>query len=140
MKLNFINILVLLIFFSCTAQENDLIVNKNGDEAIVGNEDEKGNKTGSWVFYNSSKKVKKILNYKDGFLEGYSYLFFDNGNVDKRMIFKNGRLNGEVKFYSKEGELLAVYIYHNDIIKEVKSYILNKESPPRNHDYVPEWK
>ncbi len=139
MKINILSILLLLLIFSCNAQKSDLTVSQNGDETIIGSNNEKGNKTGSWTSYSSSRKVKKILNYKNGILEGCSYLFFDNGKIDKELIFKNGRLNGEVKFYSKEGELLAAYIYHNDIIKEVKSYILNDESPPRNHDYIPEW-
>jgi antitoxin component YwqK of YwqJK toxin-antitoxin module len=96
-------------------------------------------KEGSWVYYSKSNHLRKICFYKEGLLEGKYLLFDTKGNISLSLTFIHGSLNGDVNFYSHDGKLLAVYNYHNDILNEIKFYLLNDESPPRNHDFVPNY-
>jgi antitoxin component YwqK of YwqJK toxin-antitoxin module len=93
-------------------------------------------KNGHWVFYNGDE-IKRICDYKNDTLNGYVTVFNQNGTIKKKILFENGRINGKVEFYSSTGELLAKYTYVYDKILSIDYYVLNKESPPRNHDFVP---
>lgn len=95
-----------------------------------------GKRSGEWVFY-KQKRIDKILSYENDSLSGYAMSFNSNGSLKKRLLYKNGKLNGQAEFYSSEGVLLARYQYLNDNILTVDYYVINKETPPRHHGYVP---
>ena len=110
-------------------------VETNNKEKAIGSYNN-NKRNGHWVFY-SEDELKRICDYKNDTLNGYATVFNPNGTIKKKLLFENGRLNGKVEFYSSNGELLAKYTYIYDKILSVDYYAINKESPPRNHDYVP---
>ena len=92
---------------------------------------------GQWVFYKNNQ-IQKIVSYKNDTLSGFSISFNPNGSLHRKLQYQNGKLNGIVEFYSTKGVILARYRYLNDVLLTVEYYVINKESPPRHHGYVPE--
>jgi len=98
---------------------------------------ENGLKSGSWVYYDSNtNNVKQVCVYQNGQLNGTCYLF-ENNVLTIKISFSSGIINGKVHFYSKEGDILAIYKYINGIRSEILYYIAGKDSPSRNHIYTP---
>ncbi|MBU2928577.1 toxin-antitoxin system YwqK family antitoxin [Winogradskyella psychrotolerans] len=63
---------------------------------------------GPWTFYHKNADVKMIEeNYNDdGLLEGERFVYFKNGNVAESARYKNGKLDGESKWFSEKNILL----------------------------------
>jgi len=97
-----------------------------------------GEKEGSWVYY-LENKVQKIASYEKNQLSGITMLFNEQGKITKELLFENGKLNGKAKFYSKSGELLAVFGYINNVITTFEYYVPTDESPPYKRDFIPEY-
>jgi antitoxin component YwqK of YwqJK toxin-antitoxin module len=95
-----------------------------------------GTRNGQLVFYKGNR-IQKIVSYKNDTLSGISMSFNPNGSLHRKLQYKNGKLNGVSEFYSTEGVVLARYRYINDVLLTVEYYAINKESPPRQHGYVP---
>jgi len=93
-------------------------------------------KDGAWIYYNSIGEAVQICNYQNDTLVGECYLFREN-KLRMRLIFKKGVLNGKAIFYSSSGDVIAIYNYHKGIRTEILDYVIDKDSPPRNHIYSP---
>lgn len=102
---------------------------------MIGSSDSLG-RSGVWVFY-IGDKVYKMESYSKGKLEGIANYFYKNGKLRMELMYKNNRINGEFKYYSSKGELLAKYEFINDKKYKVIYYVIDSESPPKTHDYFP---
>ncbi|PDS24021.1 toxin-antitoxin system YwqK family antitoxin [Flavobacterium branchiophilum] len=129
-----ISLITLFAFYSCKCQNVNLKTTEKGVEVGTKVNDKK---QGYWCFYNKSDKLFKLCFYNDDIIDGKCIKFYSDGKIETIINFYKGRINGEVEFYSTKGVLLATYIYSNDIIKEIKYYVIDNESPPRNHDFIP---
>jgi len=133
----FLSIIFVFTLLSCKGQE---LGNVNIVKTIEGTEAGvliNGKKQGNWIYYDKTNILYKLCFYKDDMLNGKYIKFNPNGNILMTLDFESGRINGVANFYSSKGILLATYIYSNDIIKEIKYYVIDNESPPRNHDFIP---
>lgn len=95
-----------------------------------------GLKEGKWIYYDKMNNVIQICNYKENKLEGDCYLFNEN-HLSIKITLEKGIIYGKAYFYSKEGELLAIYNYFNGIRGDILYYIADKESPSRDHLFTP---
>lgn len=93
-------------------------------------------KTGEWKYF-SEGRLLKIENYNNGLLDGTSYYYSEDNILYQSLNFKEGKLNGLANFYSKNGELLATYDYVNNILHGVLFYIIDPESPSKEHGFKP---
>ncbi|MGE0930851.1 toxin-antitoxin system YwqK family antitoxin [Peijinzhouia sedimentorum] len=141
--------LLSLIFSSCL-ESNEGLKNSVNNIEIHYNDDStrvlsfgsvnKNKKDGEWYFFDQSGKVQKIQTFKNGVLNGPVTEFLCCQKFST-YTYKNGKLEGEVIYYSSDGnisskgyfiagklngiwidfynnELLSVSIFNNDI-KEV---------------------
>jgi antitoxin component YwqK of YwqJK toxin-antitoxin module len=95
-------------------------------------------KDGTWIYYKACR-IEKIYTYQANELNGICTFFYYNGAIRMQLTFKNGILNGDANFYSHDGRLLATYEYVHDILGTVKLLLIDKESPPRNPDFRPDY-
>lgn len=65
-------------------------------------------KEGAWIYYNG-ESIHRISYYKNDTLQGNTTLFYGNGKVKTQIGIINGKVEGEVRFYSNVGELIATY-------------------------------
>jgi len=112
-----------------------LWIEKSDSLTIIGNY-VFGKKNGSFTYYKKSTLLK-ILTYKNDSLSGYSISFNIDGSLSRKFMYEKDKLNGKAEFYSSKGEILAKYEYLNNTILRVDLYIIDKETPPRSHDYTP---
>lgn len=141
-------IIISVIFFflsysSSKAQNTNtfnhpLKVEKVNDSMYAVGRYESTQRQGQWIFYKYGI-VKKIVNYRNDTLSGKGYYFNTLGTMIRESDFKNGKLNGLVKFYASDGELIAIYEYSNSIKGITKYYKLHPERPPKGHNYRPEY-
>ncbi len=50
------------------------------------------------------------------YADGIAIWYYESGNKAKEMIFKNGKLNGKVKIYYKNGQLWTEYEYKDNLL------------------------
>ena len=129
--LNKLSILFLLFSNISIAQINTL-----DDSLLHIGVKNNGLKEGKWIYYDKLNNIVQICNYKANQLEGECYLFNDN-HLAIKINLEKGVIYGKAYFYSKEGNLLAIYNYFNGIRGDILHYVADKESPSRDHLYSP---
>jgi len=130
--------------FSQSSSSPTSLSNFNGDRDSVchsystGSFDSLGNKSEIWIDVVEGR-IHKVSNWDKGVLSGKMYIFRSSGCLHSELMFRNGKLNGDAKFYSSSGVLLAIYNYHNNLLSEFKFHIIDPESPPYQKTFLPEW-
>ena len=68
---------------------------------------------GKWTYYHkNSDKVMIEEHYNDqGLLNGKRLVFYENGNIAEDTTYKNGKLNGEAKWYTKVKQFIRTVMY-----------------------------
>lgn len=88
----------------------------NGSINSIGSFNEKGERDGSWIWYDKNGNILETVSYKDGKLDGEYFLYFENGKVKTHGFYKEGKLNGLYEKYSEKGALLERYTNIDDNI------------------------
>ena len=52
----------------------------------------KGKVEGEWLYYYDNGQLQYKINYKDGILDGEQLYYNENGQLEKTLIFKDGKL------------------------------------------------
>lgn len=99
---------------------------------------ENGKKAGSWSYYEGQQLIKTVR-YVDGVKQGHGYKFAADGKLRLAIEFDKDRIHGKVRFFSSDGQLIAVYGYIYDKLSTVELYVLHDESPPKNKTFLPEF-
>ena len=58
---------------------------------------------GQKSFIIKNGRLSAINNYRDGELEGESIAYYDNGQLRRKGVWKNTKLEGYWEFYNKDG-------------------------------------
>lgn len=68
---------------------------------------------GKWIFYHKNSIAKMIEEYYNakGELDGKRTVFYKNGTIAELSNYKNGKLNGESKWFSESNQLLKTVKY-----------------------------
>lgn len=91
--------------------------------------------TGYVRSYHPNRKIKSKVLFVDDVLDGTSYWYYDNGNLQAEKTYSGGKLHGWIIKYYPSGLLeeeisvregirdgLSRYYYENGALKEVRSY------------------
>ncbi len=132
-------IVVIILFFTCCGIKAQLTVKSNSDSmksncykvGKIVNE----KKEGAWIYYRG-ETIYRISYFTNDTLHGNTTLFYGNGKVKTQIEIINGKVEGEVKFYSMEGELIAIYLYKNDLFVSVLDQKVDKDSPIKGHSLI----
>jgi antitoxin component YwqK of YwqJK toxin-antitoxin module len=84
---------------------------KSGNLLSEGKYNENGERIGRWVWYHMNGKIKEIAQYEDGKLNGVDSIFYENGNINKIIGFKNGLKEGDFFEYSLYGGLIEHSVF-----------------------------
>lgn len=70
---------------------------------------------GEWKYYQKNNKNLLILEHYNskGELEGERMVYYNNGNIAEKQMYKAGKLNGESLSYSEDNKLINVATYLN---------------------------
>jgi antitoxin component YwqK of YwqJK toxin-antitoxin module len=79
-----------VLIFSCDLKENNLRIERYDDN-----------------------NVKFLKRYSNEVLHGESVWFFQNGNVEQKVIFRNGRENGHAHYFYPSGALKSHRFWHD---------------------------
>lgn len=93
-------------------------------------------KQGPWIYYKDDC-VTRISYFSNDTLTKSTVLFYENGTIKRVIPFKNGRISGNVNFYSREGELVAIYRYEDDEYYSTVMRRSSHEPAPWGHAYNP---
>ncbi|MDX1350544.1 MAG: hypothetical protein R3279_09865 [Putridiphycobacter sp.] len=120
MKSVFGSILILSLSFSCTETTIDKRTTNhsveevnttglqeqyypNGQLKMSGKLNNNGQKEGIWISYFENGKKNSESNFKNGVNDGYSMVWYPNGNVRYFGDYKDGKKVGDWTFYNEEG-------------------------------------
>jgi antitoxin component YwqK of YwqJK toxin-antitoxin module len=120
MKSVFGGILILILSFSCTETTIDKRTTNqsveevnttglqeqyypNGELKMSGKLNNNGQKEGIWISYFENGKKNSESNFKNGVNDGYSMVWYPNGNVRYFGDYKDGKKVGDWTFYNEEG-------------------------------------
>ena len=84
---------------------------------IISEGNSQGKKSiGKWIYYHKNSEVVMITeNYNDqGELTGERTVYYKNGQVAERALYKNGLLHGLSEWFSDKGKLIKSSVYEND--------------------------
>lgn len=72
-------------------------------------------RTGEWTYYRKGKNPKVMMteNYLNDKLNGWKTIYFSNGQITEKTMYKDGEKHGESLIYEEDGQLLEQYIYKN---------------------------
>lgn len=98
--------------------------------------------------YHPNRKIKSKILYVDDVLDGTSYWYYDDGNLEEEKTYSNGKIHGWIIKYYKSGLIeeeisvregirdgLTRLYYENGALKEVRSYEKGKLIKIVNLDY-----
>lgn len=129
-------------------------VEVKGDELNMKGELKEGKKNGSWNYYSPKGVLIKMESYLDGVLnglyisykedggkfvatyengygEGEFFNYYPNGEIAYKGFLKKGNIDGEVKYFSKDGEITKIENYKdNELNGKTIEYKFNMIGTP----------
>jgi uncharacterized protein len=76
--------------------------------------DNKGEKTGPWKFYHHNGNLKEKVVFKEGKYDGERCEYYLSGALRSKLSYKNGALDGENNVYWPSGVIRGSYGYKTD--------------------------
>jgi hypothetical protein len=110
--------LLLKTIFSCVFLL--ILLKSSGQSPTLNQTDSLGQRQGEWCFNDDSLSVGVETYYIDGLENGLRIEYVDHGRIIRESDYKNGKLNGWVRYYTKkQGKLFLMEYYEDDIIKHI---------------------
>lgn len=75
----------------------------------------KGVLNGDSIKYYEEGNIQSIVPYKNNLVEGLIIRYYENGNIKEDVNYKNDKMNGEAKSYDENGKLNGRTIFKDDI-------------------------
>ena len=130
MKLFFYSCFLVVLAWSCTqekSEKEDIHVETvntnqietgiketyypNGKLQMRGKLNNDGQKNGVWISYFENGQKNSESNFKDGINNGYSMVWFPNGNVRYFGDYLNGKRSGTWTYYNEKGKVVKSESY-----------------------------
>lgn len=67
--------------------------------------------TGEWKTYYENGNLQQLVNYKNGEPAGEAKFYYESGKIQQISIYKDGKLEGEIRMYSENGNLQQISNY-----------------------------
>ena len=90
----------------------------------------KGVLNGDSIKYYEEGNIQSIVPYKNNLVEGLIIRYYENGNIKEEVNYKNDKMNGESKSYDENGKLNGRTIFKDDIKLEEE---VHKENEVRKN-------
>ena len=81
---------------------------------------------GESVEYYEEGNIESIVHFRNNIVEGLTTTYYENGNIKEEVNYKNDKMNGEAKSYDENGKLNGRTIFKDDIKLEEDVYKENE--------------
>ena len=81
---------------------------------------------GESVEYYEEGNIESIVHFRNNIVEGLTTTYYENGNIKEEVNYKNNKMNGEAKSYDENGKLNGRTIFKDDIKLEEDVYKENE--------------
>ena len=81
---------------------------------------------GESVEYYEEGNIESIVHFRNNIVEGLTITYYENGSIDEEVNYKNNKMNGEAKSYDENGKLNGRTIFKDDIKLEEDVYKENE--------------
>ena len=78
--------------------------------------------TDSLIEYYNNGNIESIVHYKNGVRDGEAKFYWENGNIKRELSYFNGRIDGLVRNYNKKGILQEMFSIENNKREGPTSY------------------
>ena len=79
-----------------------------------------------WHYYNENEQLIKIINYKEGMLDGWLITFFPSGVTEFEIQFNNNEIKGIQNSYYENSKLKDNSVWANNVRETISCYDKNK--------------
>jgi antitoxin component YwqK of YwqJK toxin-antitoxin module len=73
---------------------------------------------GQWKCYDGQFRPTQIINYNNGILNGIFIKYYPNGKIKKKGFMRNGYVDGTTEYFDENGNLTRTEIVENGELKE----------------------
>lgn len=83
---------------------------------------------GEWKYYhkNSNKLLRTEQYDNNGLQQGELLVYYKNGTIAERTIYKDGKLNGLSIWYNEKGVPVKEFVFENDELHGLSKYFSNE--------------
>ena len=138
---NIIFIIAFIVFVSCKQEKKVIMA-----EAVIDCNDLLQNNEGTWLLNNTPYTgicesyengiIQSYSEFKNGLINGKMKYFFPNGQVEEEVEWRNGIANGTVKYFYENGQLAE----HGQVVNESKEGIWKVYHPNGQLKSLENWK
>ncbi len=94
----------------------------NGNVWIKGQRNSVGQEEGIWEFFYDNGNIQCRTPYKEGKRNGIWEWFYPNGNIRMRIPFKDDKEDGIEELFDKQGNITETYLWKNGkLIEETEN-------------------
>lgn len=94
----------------------------NGNVEVKGQKNSKGQQEGIWEFFYENGNIQWRIPYKEGEIDGIREWFYENGNISWRTPYKEGNEDGIEELFDKQGNIIRTRVWKNgEVIVETKN-------------------
>ena len=93
----------------------------NGNVWIKGQENSVGQREGIWEYFWVNGNIERRIPFKEGKVDGIQEVFYPNGNIDFRTPFKDGNMDGIQEWFDEQGNITKTTLWKNgEVIEETE--------------------
>jgi antitoxin component YwqK of YwqJK toxin-antitoxin module len=93
----------------------------NGNVYVKGQENSVGQREGIWEYFYENGNIERRTPYKEGKMNGIKELFYPSGNIQWRIPYKEGKRDGIEEVFYETGNIIETTLWKNGkLIEETK--------------------
>jgi len=93
----------------------------NGNVWIKGQLNSSGQREGLWEVFYESGNIQSRIPYKEGKEDGIQEVFYESGNIQSRIPYKEGKIDGIQEWFDEQGNITETRVWKDgEIIEETK--------------------
>jgi antitoxin component YwqK of YwqJK toxin-antitoxin module len=95
---------------------------RNGNVWIKGQKNSKGQREGIWEIFWENGNIQWRIPYKEGKEDGIEEWFYENGNIHWRIPYKEDKIDGTQKFYDEQGNITETRLWKEGELIEITKH------------------
>jgi len=93
----------------------------NGNVFVKGQKNSKGQREGIWEIFWENGNIQWRIPYKEDKRDGIKEWFYENGNILSRTPYKDDKIDGTQKFYDEQGNIAETRLWKDgELIETTK--------------------
>jgi antitoxin component YwqK of YwqJK toxin-antitoxin module len=94
----------------------------NGNVSIKGQRNSKEQREGIWEYFWNNGNIQARIPYVGGKVDGIDEGFHPNGNILRRSPYKKGKIDGIEECFDEQGNIIKTYVWKDGELIEITEH------------------